>query len=74
MTAVGRVGVFAAQTAGCGVFVHHRVHASGGDAEKQAGTTEFLEVTEVAVPVGLGNDAYAKTHAFKQTTNYSHSE
>ena len=61
VTTVGRVGIFGAQPSGSRIFVDHRVHASRGDAEEQSRPSQFLEVTKVAVPVGLRHDGYAES-------------
>ena len=61
VTSVGAVDIFGTQTAGGGVLVDHRVHTTWRDAEEQPGTPELLEVTEVAVPVGLGYDGHPIT-------------
>ena len=55
---VGAVGIFGTQATVGGVFVDHRVHTPGGDAEKETGAPELLEVAEVAVPVGLWHDGH----------------
>ena len=55
---VRREGILGAQSLGGGVFVYHRVHAPGRDGEEEARPTEFLEVTEVAVPVRLWHDGH----------------
>jgi hypothetical protein len=54
--AAGRVGILAAAFARRGVAVDHRVHAAGGDPEKQRGRAEFLEIAQVVAPVRLGDD------------------
>ena len=56
---VGTEGILAAHTAVCRVAVYHRVHGSRRYAEEEARATQLLEVTEVAMPVGLGNDGHA---------------
>ena len=63
---VGAVGILAAQTTGGGVFVHHRVHRAGCNAEKQSRTTEFLEIAVIAVPVGLRNNGDAIASRFER--------
>ena len=52
-------GILAAHTAIGRVAVYHRVHGSRRYAEEEARATQLLEVTEVAVPVGLRNDGHA---------------
>ena len=69
VASVGRIGILAAQTAGCGVFVDHRVHGSRRDSEKESGASQLLEVAVVAVPVGLRHDGHAQSLAFEQTTD-----
>ena len=51
------------------IFVHHRVHTTWRDAEEQTRTTEFLEVTEVTMPVGLGNDGHPIAVGFEYPTD-----
>ena len=58
VTGVGAESIFAAHSAVCRVAIHHRVHSSRRYTEEEARTTELLEVTEVAMPVGLWNDGY----------------
>ena len=64
---VGAVGVFGAESSVGGVLVDHGIHGSGRDAEEEARASEFFEVAEVAVPVGLRYDAYAQSFVFKET-------
>ena len=71
---VGTVSVLGAKTASSGVFVHHGIHAPRGNAEPQAWTTEFLEIAEIAVPVGLRNDDHAQAFGFQYATDDSHAE
>ena len=59
MAAVRAIGILAAQTTVGGVFVDHRVHATGGNAKEETGTAQLAEIAEVAVPVGLGHDGHA---------------
>ena len=59
VAAVRRVGVFRAQALGGGVFVDHRVHTTGRNAEEQPRLPQLLEVAEVAVPVGLWDNGDA---------------
>ena len=58
VSTVGRVGILRTQAAVGGVFVHHRVHAARRNTEEEAGTTEFLEVAEVTVPVRLRDNRH----------------
>ena len=69
VTTVGTIGIFGAQTACGGVFVHHRVHASRGDAEEQSRAPEFLEVTKITMPVGLGHDCHPIACCLKGTSD-----
>ena len=57
----GGVGVVGAPAAGGGVVVHHRVHASGADAEEEVGAAHFFEVPQVVLPVGLGHDGHSQS-------------
>ena len=62
---VGTIGILRAQSAvGC-VFVHHRVHAAWGNTEEESGAPEFLEVSEVTMPVGLWHDSHAIASCFE---------
>ena len=70
MATVRREGILGAQSLGGGVFVYHRVHAPGRDGEEEARPTEFLEVTEVAVPVRLWHDGHLIASSLKGTTYY----
>ena len=59
MTPVRRIGILGAQTTVGGVLIHHRVHIAGRDGKVQARAAEFLEIAEIAVPVGLWDDSHA---------------
>ena len=65
----GGVGVLTAGFARGRVAVHHRVHATRGDAKKQAGRAEFLEVTQVITPVRLRQDGYLQPLGLEQAAN-----
>ncbi len=49
---------------GC-VVVHHRVHASCRDTEKQARLAELTEIAQVVAPVRLRDNAYFVAFLFK---------
>ena len=67
MATIGRIGIFRAQSAGGCVLVDHRVHAARRNAEEETGTSQTLEVAEVAVPVGLGHDGHTIACRLKDT-------
>ena len=69
MTAIRRIGILRTQSlVGC-VFVHHRIHRSGGNAKEEAGTSEFLEITKIAMPIGLRNDSHLQPFCLKNATD-----
>ncbi len=61
MSSARGVGVITAAAACGGVVIDHRVHGSGGYAEEQSRRTEFAEVAEVVLPIGLRNDCHFVT-------------
>ena len=58
MAGVGTESILATHAAVCRVAVHHRVHGTRRNTKEKARATEFLEVSEIAVPVGLWDDGY----------------
>ena len=58
MPTVRTIGILRAQATVGGIFVDHRIHTAWRDAEEETWTTEFLEVAEVSVPVGLRYDSH----------------
>ena len=74
MPTVRAVGILRAQPPVGRVLVYHGIHAPGGYAEEQAGPTKLLEITEVAMPVGLWNYGYAQPHGLKRAPDDGHSE
>ena len=56
--AIRTIGILRTQTTVGGVFIHHRVHTAWCHAKEEAGTSEFLEVAEVSVPVWLWHDGH----------------
>ena len=71
--AVRRVGIIVAQASVRGVAVDHRIHIAGGDAEKQIGLAQRPKGRGVP-PVGLGDDADAKTLRLEQAADDRHAE
>ena len=74
MAGVRTEGILAAHTAVGRVAVYHRVHGSRRYAEEEARATELLEVTEVAMPVGLRHDGYAIAVSLQDSSEDSRSE
>ena len=74
MAGVRTEGILAAHTAVCRVAVYHRVHGSWRYTEEEARATELLEVTEVAMPVGLRHDGYAIAVSLQDSAEDSRSE
>jgi hypothetical protein len=70
---VGRVGVVPAHPPIRGVAVDHRVHVPRGDAEEQIGPAKRLEGFH-GLPVGLADDADAKSLGLQQTPDDRHAE
>ena len=56
--ASGSIGIVTAQTLGGGIMVDHRVHGSGIDSEKQTRGSQFTEVPQIVLPVGLRDDRH----------------
>lgn len=52
-------------------MVHHGIHRTGRDTEKETGTTQLGEVAEVTMPIWLRNDSYTIPCSFEHTTNDS---
>lgn len=73
-TGIGSIGIVAAQTLVGRIFVDHGVHAAGTDTEKQAGTSQLLEIAQVVAPVGLGYNGYPQAFGFEDTANDSRTE
>ena len=71
--AAGRVGVIAADAAIRGVAIHHRIHVAAGHAEEQIRFAEPLEVL-FRMPVGLRDDADAKSLSFEDPADDGHAE
>ena len=71
---VGRIGIFAPEPLVGRIFVDHAVHASGRDAEEQTGTAEFLEITQIVSPVGLGDNGYFQSLCFEHAADNGSSE
>ena len=71
--AAGRVGVIAADFAVRGVAVDHGIHVASGHAKKQIGLAQSLEGFG-AVPLGLRDDAHAKTLGFQHAPNDGHAK
>jgi hypothetical protein len=69
----GRVRVVAAHAFVGRVAVHHRVHVAGRDAEEQARRAKPLEVSSGS-PVGLRDDADAKTLCLEHAAHYTHAK
>lgn len=67
--AARRVGVVAAQADIGGVVVHHRVHRSRRDAEKEPRRAQLGEVAQVVAPVGLRHDGHATPLGLQQTAD-----
>jgi len=59
--AAGCIGIRGALAFVGGVVVDHAVHAAARHAEEVLGCPEFLEVAQVVLPVGLGDDGHLKT-------------
>ena len=66
----GRVGVVAAQPLVGRIMVHHRVHRSARDAEEEARPSQFAEVAQVVLPIGLRHDGYSQTFGFEQASDH----
>ena len=64
-TALGSVGVVAAQALAGGVVVHHRIHRAGRYAKVEARPSQFLEITQVVAPVGLRDHRHPVTAALE---------
>ena len=58
MTSIGGIGILGAKTLAGGVTVDHGVHGSGRYAKEKPGSAQFFEVTQVILPVGLGDYGY----------------
>ena len=56
------------------VAVHHRVHGTRRNTKEEARATEFLEVSEIAVPVGLGNNGYPLAVGFQHSSEDGRAE
>ena len=69
VSAVGTVGIFRTQPSRGGVFVHHGIHTSRCHRKEEAWPPQFLEVAEVAMPVGLRHDANAEALVFEQAAD-----
>ena len=67
------IGIVGAQLAVGGVAVDHRVHVAGGDAEIQRRPAERAKRLG-RVPVGLADDADAKTLCLQQAADQRHAE
>ena len=63
--AVGGVGVIRTAPAGGGVMIDHGVHDACRNAEKEARASQFLEVPEVILPIGLGDDGDPQALGFE---------
>ena len=74
VTAVGTVGIFASESSCGGVFVHHRVHAAGCNAEEQTWSSQALEVAVVSVPVGLRHYGHSQSLSLHYATYHRCSE
>ena len=67
------IGVVAADLAIGGIPVDHRIHIAGGDAEKQIRAAQRLERLGT-LPIGLRNDADAKSLRLKGPADDRHAE
>ena len=72
--AARRVGVVAAQADVGGVVVHHRVHRSRRDAEKEPRRAQLGEVAQVVAPVGLRHDGHATPLGLQQAADHRRAE
>ena len=74
VTTVRRIGILRAQTAVGSVLVDHGVHSSWRYAKEQAWATQFFEVAEVAVPVGLRHYGHTIARCLEGTTYHCGTE
>ena len=63
------IGIVGTTSLGGGVMVDHRVHRTGRDGKIEFGTTELLEIPEVAMPIGLGHYGDAVSGCFECPTD-----
>ncbi len=68
-----RVGIVAAHAAIRGVAIHHRIHVSAGDAEKQARRAECRKVVSAA-PIRLRDDADFEPLCLEHPADDGHAE
>ena len=71
--ATRRISVVAARLAIRRVVVDHRVHVPCRDTKEQGGSTQYRKSVG-ALPVGLGDDAHAKTLSLQGSANHRHAK
>ena len=65
------VGVIVAQTPCGSVMVHHAVHGTTSNAEKESRTSELSKITQVVSPVGLRNNGHLVPCCLKRAPDNS---
>lgn len=71
---IGTIRVLTAQPSIGRIAIDHRVHATWRDTEEQAGSSQFPEVPEVSMPVGLRYDGDLIACRFKRPAYHSRPE